>query len=152
MRRLTGGSSHLILTGLLSAAALAGPLPERLDAAPGRGSSPGLTDEDSGALVTEAELLDAVAGDHPALIALTGELGAARADLIEASTLPDPEVSVAREGPTGGVEQVDLTLSWQPPRPDRRRLAVETARAEVTAADARLEARRLDLRLHLRAV
>ncbi|MGD2116308.1 MAG: TolC family protein, partial [Acidobacteriota bacterium] len=42
--------------------------------------------------------------------------------------------------------------SWQPPRPDRRRLAVETARAEVTAADARLEARRLDLRLHLRAV
>ncbi len=156
MRRLSGVSIYAILQGVLmgalSAVALAGPLVEPLRASPRGESAPEARDVDPARVVTEAEFLSLIDADHPAVRSLTGELGTARAELERASTLPNPELSVAREGPTGGTEQVDLTLSWQPPRPDRRKLAVGAARAEVAAADARFDARRLDLHLALRTV
>lgn len=156
MRRLCGVSTHVILHGILmgglGAVVLAGPLVEPLRASPRSDSAPEARDDEPARIVTEAEFLRRVDADHPAVLALAGGPGTARAELERASTLPNPELSVAREGPTGGAEQVDLTVSWQPPRPDRRKLAVGAARAEVAAADARRDARRLDLHLELRAV
>lgn len=105
--------------------------------------------------VTEAEFLAPVvdeADDHPAVVTLRGDLETAQAEAIRAATLPDPVLSVMREEPSGGAEQIDLTLSWQPPRPDRRRLATGAADAGVEAAEARLRADHLALRTTLRAV
>ena len=100
------------------------------------------------AVVTEAEFLAAVGEGHPALAALRMNLGSARAEALAAAALADPEVGAVREDPDGDAEQIDLTVSWQPPQPGRR-LAVAAAGHGIAAAEARLEAERLALHLVL---
>ncbi len=102
-------------------------------------------------VVTEAEFLAAVGEDHPAVVALREAVGEARAEALAASVLADPGLGILREDPDGAAEQIDLTVAWQPPRPGRR-LAMAAADRGVDAAEARLAADRLALRLALREV
>lgn len=102
-------------------------------------------------VVTEAELLAAVGEDHPAVVALREAVGEARAEALAAAVLADPDLGMMREDPAGAAEQIDLTLSWQPPRPGRR-LAMSAADRGVDAAEARFAADRHALRLALREV
>lgn len=101
--------------------------------------------------LTEAEFVAPLGADHPLFLALAGEVGAARAGVVGARTLDDPELSAVREE-TAGAEELELTLSWRPPHPHRRRLAVAAAEAEVAAAAARYEDELLGVELVLREV
>lgn len=102
--------------------------------------------------LTEEEFLAPLAAEHPAVSALGLELAAARADVVAAGTLDNPELGAVREDPSGATEQLDVTLSWQPPHPGRRRLAVAAAEAGVDAARHRLDEALLGLELRLREV
>ncbi|HLE83564.1 MAG TPA: TolC family protein, partial [Thermoanaerobaculia bacterium] len=102
--------------------------------------------------VTEAEFLAPLDGRHPAALALARELAEARAGAIAARTLENPELGAVREDPAGTSEQLDLTLSWRPPHPGRRRLGIAAAEAVTEAAARRLDQDLLGLELHLREV
>lgn len=104
-----------------------------------------------GQLVTEEEFLAPFVDGSPATVALAEALEARRADLAAARLLDDPIVAIEREDVERQGAETGVSLSWQPPRPDRRRLALEAARAEVAAADAALVSSRELLRLDLRA-
>jgi cobalt-zinc-cadmium efflux system outer membrane protein len=99
--------------------------------------------------VTEVEFLAPLEGGHPALAALRQDLAEAEAAAISARTLPNPELGATREAP-GSAEQLDLTVSWRPPDPGRRRLAQAAAAAGVEAARARLTTDRAGLRAAMR--
>lgn len=101
--------------------------------------------------LTEAEFLAPLGPDHPVFLALAGELGAARAGVVSARALADPDLSAVREE-TGDADEVELTLSWQPPHPRRRRLAIAAAEGEVAAAAARFADELLGIELVLREV
>jgi outer membrane protein TolC len=88
--------------------------------------------------VSEAEFLALVDDSHPAVASLRASLGEAEAAAIGARTLLDPELGSSLESPAGATRQLDVTLSWQPPRPGRRRLLVTSAEAGVDAARAAL--------------
>lgn len=100
--------------------------------------------------VTEAEFLAPFDADHPALVALGGELGRARAEAIAARTFANPALGAQREDPDGAAEQLELTLAWPLPDPARRRLAIAAADARVEAAGRSLRAAARELRLRLR--
>jgi cobalt-zinc-cadmium efflux system outer membrane protein len=100
-------------------------------------------------IVTEAEFLAPVAAAHPARVALRQELAEAEAAALAARALPNPELGAHREAP-GTVEQLDLTLSWRPPDPGRRRLSQAAASAGIEAARARLAVDRMALRAAMR--
>jgi cobalt-zinc-cadmium efflux system outer membrane protein len=102
--------------------------------------------------LTEAEFLAPLDDSHPAVLVLARELAAARAGVVAARTLENPELGALREDPTGSVEQLDVTVSWRPPHPGRRRLAIAASEAEVDAAAHRLDEDLLGLELHLREV
>ena len=102
--------------------------------------------------LTEAEFLAPLDGRHPAALALAGDLAEAQAGAIGARTLENPELGAVREDPAGTGEQLDLTLSWRPPHPSRRRLGITAAEAGVEAAARRLDQDLLGLELHLREV
>jgi cobalt-zinc-cadmium efflux system outer membrane protein len=59
-------------------------------------------------------------------------------------------LGASREAPASATEQLDLTIAWAPPRPDRRRLAVAASDAGVAAAQSRLDLRRRGVRLAMR--
>lgn len=99
--------------------------------------------------VSEAEFLAPLESGHPAIAALRLDLAEAEAAAISARTLPNPELGATREAP-GTAEQLDLTVSWRPPDPGRRRLAQAAADAGVEAARARLTADRAGLRAAMR--
>lgn len=101
-------------------------------------------------VVTEAEFLAALEEDHPGFTVLEEAVGIARAAGIRAKTFENPEAEIAREDPSGGTEQLDVTLSWQLPRPSRRRLSIAAAARELDAAEARVAAGRLAVRLTMR--
>jgi cobalt-zinc-cadmium efflux system outer membrane protein len=103
----------------------------------------------SAGFITEAEFLE-IAEEAPPLRALGEELGIARADALASRALRNPRFSASREAPEDATEQLDLTLSWEPPRPDRRRLAVAAADAGVNAAGTRLQIGRLGVRRSMR--
>ena len=88
--------------------------------------------------LSEAEFLAPLRDDHPAVRALLGDLGEAQGAEISAHALEAPELSIDREAPSGGARQLDLTLGWRPPRPDRRSLSIAAGRAGVEASQARL--------------
>ncbi|HVR30991.1 MAG TPA: TolC family protein, partial [Thermoanaerobaculia bacterium] len=92
-----------------------------------------------GPLVSEADFLAPLErGEHPAVSALTREIGEAQAAEIAARTFSAPELGLIREAPEGAARQVDVTFTWQPPRPDRRSLAIDAAAVGTRAAQARL--------------
>jgi hypothetical protein len=103
-----------------------------------------------GVPITEEEFLAPFGEGSAAFRALSGELGARRADLAAARLLDDPTLSAGREEADGSTES-ELTVAWRPPRPDRRRLAVAAAEADLAAAEAGRDASLVLLRLELRS-
>lgn len=103
-------------------------------------------------VLTEAGFLATLEADYPGVAALAEEPARARAAAVAARTLANPELGAVREDPSGATEQIDLTLSWAPPHPGRRRLAGSAADAAVEAAERRRALALLDLRLSLREI
>ena len=105
------------------------------------------------AILTEEAFLAAVTGEHPAAVALTGEREMAAADVVRASLLPNPEIEASIEEPDGGgARETTAGVTWTPPLDGRRALRREAAERGLAAAESRVEAARLRLRLDLRAV
>jgi outer membrane protein, heavy metal efflux system len=88
-------------------------------------------------------------GETDSLRALREEVGLARADALAARTLRNPRFAANREAPADATEQLDLTLAWELPRPDRRRLAIDAAEAGIVAAESRLDLGQLGVRLSM---
>ncbi len=101
-------------------------------------------------VVTEADVLAALDGAHPAVAEKSAAVAVARARVVAAASLENPALGVVREDPSGPVEQTDWTVSWQLPDSDRR-LHVEARQEGVTEAEARLAQDLLSLRLTLKA-
>ncbi len=99
--------------------------------------------------ITEAEFLSVLTDDHPAAVAAREAVAQARAEARRAGTLANPQLSLTREAPSGLSDQIDLTFSWQPPHPSRGAV-VASAERGVAAAEARLVAEGLELRLAMR--
>jgi cobalt-zinc-cadmium efflux system outer membrane protein len=99
--------------------------------------------------LTEADFLAPLDAVHPAAAVLREDLGLAEAAVLGAHAVPNPELGATHEAP-GDAEQLDLTLSWRPPHPGRRRLAVAAADSAVGAARARLAADHSALRQTMR--
>ncbi len=101
--------------------------------------------------VTEAEFLSALQEDHPALLARAEGIAVAEAELRRRGTLANPRLEATHEDPSGPTDQIDLTLTWQLPRPSRR-AAVASGQRGLAAAQARLAFDRIVLRLEMREV
>jgi outer membrane protein TolC len=103
---------------------------------------------------TEQELLATVEGEHPAdhpgIVALAGERALAAAEVLRASLLPNPGISVSEEGLGGTARETTAEVTWTPPLGGRRALAREAAASGLAAAEGRFAAARLRLRLDLR--
>lgn len=101
--------------------------------------------------LTEGELIAAVIDGHPAAAALLEERDLAAAEELRASLLPNPAFEAAVERPAGDAQETTATLTWPLPLDGRRALRREAAAKGLAAAEERLEAARLRLRLGLRA-
>lgn len=101
--------------------------------------------------LTEEDLLAAVAGSHSVTAALAGERDLAAAEVTRASLLPNPTIEASVEEPDGAARETAAGVTWTPPLDGRRALRVEAAEKGLAAAESRLEAARLRLRLDLRA-
>lgn len=106
-----------------------------------------LAGQEAAPTLTEAELLAAVTGDHPATVALAGERGLAGAEAVRASLLPNPAIEAAIEE-LPDARETTAGLTWTPPL--GRALRREAAETGLAAAQSRLEAARSRLRLDLR--
>ena len=100
----------------------------------------------------EAAFLEALNEHHPAFVALTDRLGAARAERKQAGTLDNPAFGVEHEAPEGATQQTTWSLAWTPPLDGRRGLRIQAGEAAESAASLDLKADKLGLRLALRAV
>lgn len=90
--------------------------------------------------------------DTPWVRSLGEELGARTADLALAKVFEEPEVAAMQEDLGNGGTEIQASVSWQLPRPDRRRLDIERASAELTAAESSFDRTVLDFSLDLRRV
>ena len=92
--------------------------------------------------------------EHDALwIRAHGEdLGNRRAELTLATLFSEPEISATQERVGRGDTETEASISWRPPRPDRRRLAIDRATAEVTAAEASFARSVFELQLDFRRI
>jgi cobalt-zinc-cadmium efflux system outer membrane protein len=105
---------------------------------------------DSTTTLTEARLLTAVVDSHAAFQALHEEVGLADAARREAGVLENPSLSFATER-SGDLPRENVwSLAWVPPIDGRRGLRIKAADAFGLAAQERLKAQRLALRLELR--
>lgn len=102
-------------------------------------------------VVTEAEFLSVLDGAHPAVREASEATAVARAQVLAASTLENPVLGAVREDPSGIVEQVDWTLSWQLPHPGRRS-RIAAREDAVVAASARRTFELVSLRLEMQEV
>lgn len=100
---------------------------------------------------TEQEFLATVEEGHPATVVLSGERALAAAEVLRASLLPNPGVAASEEGLGGSARETTAEVTWTPPLGGRRALLREAAESGLAAAESRLEAARLRLRLDLRA-
>ncbi|HBL31611.1 MAG TPA: hypothetical protein DD490_32720 [Acidobacteria bacterium] len=73
------------------------------------------------------------------------------AEALRASLLPNPEIEASREEPDGAARETAAGVTWTPPIDGRRALRREAAEKGLAAAESRLEAARLRLRIDLRA-
>ncbi len=101
---------------------------------------------------TEASFLEVLDDGHPALVALTDRLGAARAEHQQAGILANPTFGLEHEAPEGATHQTTWTVAWQVPLDGRRGLRVEAGSAAESAARMELEVDKLGLRLALRSI
>lgn len=103
--------------------------------------------------LTEEEFLKPLfRADSPWARSFTEDLGARGADLALARVFDQPELAVARENLGNGGTETEARVSWRFPRRDRRRLDIERASAELTAAEASFDRSVLDFKLNLRRV
>lgn len=102
-------------------------------------------------VITEAEFLSALDEAHPAILARQRQVADARADIVAASTLANPQLGVVREDPSGPVRQLDVLLSWELPRPSRRP-EIHAAERGADVAEAQLAEEVLELRLTMRRI
>lgn len=102
-------------------------------------------------VLTEEEFLAAVEGGHPVVAALAGERDLAAAEVMRASLLTNPTIEATVEEPDGAARETSAGVTWTPPLDGRRALRIEAAEKGLAAAESRLEAARLRLRLDLRA-
>ena len=105
------------------------------------------------ATVTEAEFLAPfaeVSSTGPARVALAEAAGLRRADLEAVRQLDDPVLSAERED--GEAVESALVVAWRPPRPDRRRLELAAAEADLASVEAAVASSRALLDLELRRV
>lgn len=103
-------------------------------------------------IFTEKDFIAAVTVEHPAAVALTGERELAAAEAIRASLLPNPTIEASVEEPDGAARETAAGVTWTPPLDGRRVLRREVAEKGLAAAESRLQAARLRLRLDLRTV
>ena len=114
-------------------------------------SGSAVTDPTEEQNVTEEEFLGPLfQADSPWVRSLGEELGARTADLALAKVFEEPEVAATQEDLGNGGTETQASVSWQLPRPDRRRLDIERAFAEVTAAESSFDRALLDFSLDLR--
>lgn len=100
--------------------------------------------------LTEEDFLAAVTGEHPAAVALLGEREIAAAEALRASLLESPTVEASVEEPGRAARETAAGVTWTPPLDGRRALRREAAEKGLAAAESRVEAARLRLRLDLR--
>lgn len=100
-------------------------------------------------IITEAEFLSVLDETHPAVLARQRQVGDARADIVAASTLANPQLGVVREDPNGPVRQLDVLLSWELPRLSRGP-EINAAEREADVAEAQLFEEVLALRIAMR--
>lgn len=86
--------------------------------------------------LTEAEYLEPLFGDPRLRSILLEGVGVARANLLGARALADPEVAVEREMLDDSADETTLTIGWRPPLPGRRSATLDAAEAELAAAEA----------------
>ncbi len=98
---------------------------------------------------TEEALLAAVTRDHPAAVAIREERERSEAEVTRSALLPNPILEASREEPDGAARETAALLTWAPFDP-RRSLRREVAASGLAAAESRLAAAGLGLRLELR--
>lgn len=103
-------------------------------------------------IFTEEDFIAAVTVEHPAAVALTGERELAAAEAIRVSLLSNPAIEASIEEPDGAARETTAGVTWTPPLDGRRALRREAAERGLAAAESRLQAARLRLRLDLRTV
>jgi len=101
-------------------------------------------------VVTEADFLDGLRPDHPALRAVGEDLARAAAARRRAVMLANPRLEFSREQPEDSPRQDTWTMAWTPPFDGRRGLARDAAEAGVLAARERTAAERARIRRDLR--
>jgi len=101
---------------------------------------------------TEAEFLSVLDDEHPASLALSGELGAAEAKRKQAAVLQDPRLEFGREQPDNLPRETVWGVAWTPPIDGRRRWAIREAEAAVEAERSILDSGLTRLRLEMRRV
>jgi outer membrane protein TolC len=100
--------------------------------------------------VSESEFLDGVGPDHPASLAIGGDLARAEAARRRAAALANPRLEFSREHPEDAPRQDTWSFAWTPPIDGRRGLARDAAEAGVLAARERAASGRAGLRRDLR--
>ena len=101
--------------------------------------------------ISEEEFLGPLLqADSPWLQSLCEALGARSADLALARVFEEPEIAATQEELGSGGTETEASVSWRLPRPDRRRLDIERATSELTAAESSFDRTVLDFRLDLR--
>ena len=102
------------------------------------------------AVLTEDEFLSVLDDEHPATVALSGDLGAAEAKRQQAALLSDPRLEFNREQPDVVPRETVWGIAWTPPLDGRRRWAIRAAEAAVEAERSSFESDRARLRLEMR--
>lgn len=100
--------------------------------------------------VSESEYLSVLQSDPPALQALAGRIGAARADRKAAGLLQNPSLVFERESFPEGAGETVLGLSWRPPFDAGWGASKRAASAGLEAETHQYQADRLALREELR--
>ena len=100
--------------------------------------------------LTEEAFLAAVDEAHPASRALTGDLGVAEAERLQAWLFEEPRLEVTREEPDEVARETTWGVAWTPPIDGRRRWAVRAAEAGVETERHVLEWRLSRQRLEVR--
>jgi outer membrane protein TolC len=101
-------------------------------------------------VLTEEEFLSVLDEQHPAVLALSRDLGTAEAKRKQAALLRDPRLEIMREQPDNVPRETVWGIAWVPPLDGRRRWAVREAEAAVEAERSSLDSELARLRLEMR--
>lgn len=105
-----------------------------------------------GFVLTEDEFLSVLNSDHPAALALAGDLGRAEAKRRQAALLENPSLDFLREEPGDFPRETVWGLAWTPPLDGRRGLSIQETEAGLEAERASIESQLNSLRFELRGI